>query len=286
MIPMHSVSRRTFLAASAALPFIVRQAGAQSKVAVGLELYSVRNDWMRDQLGTLRSVAKLGYEVVEFWAPYYQWTTDQAKETRKVMDDVGVKCLSTHNGPASFTADGMQKAIDLNQIIGSKAIIQSSAPRATTVDEWKKFAEGMTAATEKLRALGMTAGFHNHQTEWPPLAGGTQRPMDVLAANTPRDFILQLDVGTCVEAGHDPVAWITANPGRIRSMHCKDWGKGEGRGYGVLFGEGDAPWQAIFKAAESVGGVECYLIEQEAGPVEEQMLRAQKCLANYRKMRG
>ena len=29
----------------------------------------------------------------------------------------------------------------------------------------------------------------------------------------PKDVVLQFDVGTCVEAGADPVAWIKANPG-------------------------------------------------------------------------
>ena len=54
----------------------------------------------------------------------------------------------------------------------------------------------------------------------------------------------------------------------------------------MLFGEGVAPWREIFQAAESVGGVEHYLIEQEAGPTNEQMLRAERCLANWKKMRG
>ena len=31
----------------------------------------------------------------------------------------------------------------------------------------------------------------------------------------------------------------------------------------MVLGEGDAPWAGIFKAAESGGGVEYYLIEQE-----------------------
>ena len=67
--------------------------------------------------------------------------------------------------------------------------------------------------------------------------------------------------------GVDTVAWIKANPGRIKSIHLKDWGKGEGRGYTVAFGEGDVPWKSLFQAAESAGGVEYYLIEQEhAGP--------------------
>ena len=59
-----------------------------------------------------------------------------------------------------------------------------------------------------------------------------------------------------------------------------------GVGYAAIFGEGDAPWARIFKAAETTGGVEYYLIEQEAGPSDEQLARAEKCLANWRKMRA
>jgi sugar phosphate isomerase/epimerase len=82
----------------------------------------------------------------------------------------------------------------------------------------------------------------------------------------------------------DPVAWINANPGRIKSIHCKDWKAGE-VGYGAIFGEGDAPWKGILEAAEKVGGVECYIIEQEQGPVEGQLARAEQCLANWKRMR-
>ena len=74
--------------------------------------------------------------------------------------------------------------------------------------------------------------------------------MDYLAKNTKPTVILQLDVGTCVEAGSDPVAWIRANPGRIRSIHCKDWSPEADKHYKVLFGEGAADWKGIFQAAE------------------------------------
>jgi sugar phosphate isomerase/epimerase len=109
--------------------------------------------------------------------------------------------------------------------------------------------------------------------------------MDVLAANTPKDVTLQLDVGTCVDAGADPVAWIKANPRRITSIHCKEWGAGEGKGYKLLLGEGDAPWLKIFEAAEKVGGVEYYLIEQE-GSRYPSLETAERCLAAYKKLRG
>jgi sugar phosphate isomerase/epimerase len=257
---------------------------ATKRVPVGLELYSVRAEYMKDLPATVTAVAKMGYEVVEFWAPYFSWTMAQAKEVRTLLDGLGIKCLSTHNGGQSFTAEGLQKAIELNQVIGSKAIIMSSAGKVVGIDGWKALGDQMTTVVEKLRPLGMSTGFHNHQTEWRAIDG--QRPMDVLAASTPKDFVLQLDAGTCVEAGADPVAWIKANPGRIKSIHLKDWGAGEGRGYAVAFGDGDVPWKAIFSAAEPVGGIEYYLIEQEVSPPGTALDMAKRCLDNYKRLRG
>ncbi len=281
---MHSpaVSRRTFLTLAGALPLVAR-ARAASNIPVGIELYSVRDALAKDLPGTVRAVAKMGYEVVEFYSPYYEWTPSKASEVRKLLDELGIRCLSTHNSSTVFAPDGLQKAIELNQMIGSRSIVMASAGEVSGVDGWKAVADRLNAAAEKLAPLSMTAGFHNHAAEWRPVDG--KRPMDILASSTSKNVVLQLDVGTAVEAGTDPVAWINANPGRIKSMHCKDWAA-DGRGYTVVFGEGDAPWQKLFEAAEATGGIEHYLIEQEAGPTDQQLQRAERCLANWRKLRG
>jgi sugar phosphate isomerase/epimerase len=282
MAPHTTVSRRSFLALAGALPFAFKASAlGAGKIPVGLELYTVRDELTRDLLGTVRAVGKMGYEVVEFYSPYYSWTPEKAKEVRKLLDDLGVRCRSTHNDSASLTAENLPKAIELNRIIGSQYLIMASPGRVTGIDSWKAVADRLNAAAEKLKPAGMSTGYHNHQAEWRPVDG--QRPMDVIASGTTKDVVLQLDVGTCVEVGQDPVAWIKAHPGRIKSIHCKDWAPA--KGYGVLFGEGTSPWPKIFEAAESVGGVEYYLIEQEEGPAGEQLQRAERCLANYRKLR-
>jgi sugar phosphate isomerase/epimerase len=282
-----SLSRRGFLAATLASPLAAAIAtSAQKRPQLGLELFSVRQDLAKDLFGTVRTVRKIGYEAVEFFSPYYQWETAYAKQVRQLLDEIGLKAPSTHNSATVFTPEGLKKAIELNQIIGSTLIVMASAGRdVKTIDDWKRVADSLSAASETLRPLGMRAGFHNHQTEFIAIDG--TRPMDVLAKNTPKDFVLQFDVGTCVHAGQDPVAWIKANPGRIRSMHCKDWAPGEGpdKGYQVLTGEGAAPWKAIRAAAESVGGVETYLIEQEGSrfpPFET----IEKCLAAWKGMQS
>ncbi len=277
------LSRRSFLVSVAASPLRVKAAAGKSKIPVGLELYSVREELKTDLMGTVRAVAKLGYEGVEFYSPYFEWTADYAKEVRKLLDDLGIVCFSTHNGPNSFTSENIGKAVELNKIIGSKMIIMASAGRVDGLSGWKRVAEQLNRAAETAKAAGLRVGFHNHQTEFQPVEGDL--PMNVLAKNTGRDVVLQLDVGTCVHAGHDPVKWIEQNPGRIASVHCKDWSSDPNKGYRVLFGEGSAPWAKIFEAAERVGGVENYLIEQEGSdypPLET----VERCLANYRKMRS
>ncbi len=282
MSAKHSLSRRSFLSWSAAAPLALA-APAGKTLPIGLELYSVRDQLTKDLPGTVTAVAKMGYQVVEFFSPYFAWTVEQAKETRKLLDDLGIRCNSTHNGMNAFTDDGISKAIDLNHALGVKYIVLASAGRINGLDGWRQLGDRLTQAMEKLRPAGLRAGYHNHQLEFTPIDG--KRPMEVLAASTPKDFMLQLDVGTCVEMGSDPVAWIKANPGRINSLHLKDWAPGADKGYKVLFGEGVCPWKQIFQAAESVGGAEYYLIEQEGSrfPAFE---TAERCLANYKKMRA
>src|SRR6266542_1535754 len=129
------LSRRAFLAMAAAAPFAASSAlrGAKN-VPVGLELY----------------------------APYLEWTPETARSVRKVLDDSGLKCRSTHNNGPSFTPDGLKKAIELNQIIGSTYIIMASAPSVTSLDGWKGVADQLTAVAAQLKPMGMATGYHNH----------------------------------------------------------------------------------------------------------------------------
>ncbi len=280
MMSRHCLSRRSFFALAASTPLL---AAKGKRVPVGLELYSVRDQMQKDLKGTVTAVAKLGYQGVEFYSPYYNWTSEYAKEIRKLLDDLGIRCYSTHNGAEAYAPENIAKSIELNQIIGSKIIVMASAGRVEGIDGWKKVAATLEQGAEKFKAAGLRAGYHNHQAEFKVLDG--QRPIDVIASNTSKSVVLQLDVGTCVEVGYDPVAWINKNPGRLASIHCKDYAPPPGKGYEVLFGDGAAPWKKIFQAAEKTGGVEYYLIEQEGSeypPIET----VQKCLANFHKLHG
>ena len=142
----NALTRRHFLALAGAVPAALLApasmtrvfgqtaapggpAGKRAKYPIGLELYSVRDEVGRDVPNTLRQVAGMGYEVVEFYAPYYEWSRPRAKEIRSLLDDLGLRCYSTHNHIEAFTpGPGLGKAIELNQILGTRIIVMASAP--------------------------------------------------------------------------------------------------------------------------------------------------------------
>lgn len=251
-------------------------------IPIGLELWTVRTDLKKDMMATLGAVASLGYQSVEFFSTYLDWTLDEARAVRARIDALGLTCASTHNGMRAFTPEAFDKTVELNHILGSPFVIVASIPPVAALDGWKRAADAFADVAERLRPHGLAAGLHNHQREWTPLEG--ERPIEVVAARTPRDFILQLDVGPAVEAGIDTVAWIQAHPGRIRSMHLRDWSAT--RGYHIAFGEGDCPWRDIFAAAESVGGVESYLVENGHSTPDEEFPIAERSLANWQRLRA
>src|SRR5215469_13045798 len=98
-MPRPALSRRSFLAASGAAS--IGLLSAAKRIPIGLEMYSVRNEQNKDLTATVRAVAQMGYEVVEFFAPYFNWSIAQAKDVRSLMNDLGIRCNSTHNaGPS------------------------------------------------------------------------------------------------------------------------------------------------------------------------------------------
>lgn len=279
-------TRRSFLALAGAAPLAwspLAGAARRKRIPVGLEIYSVKEEEKQDLLGTLGALAKMGYEGVEFWAPYLDWTPEYAKEVRKRLDGLKMKCFSTHNRDYYFSAENLGKAIDLNGILGSKYVVLAGAGKIPDLDGWKKLAESQTAAHEKLKAAGLRGGFHNLTAEWKLVDG--KRPIDILTAGTPKDYAFQVDTATCMASGGDPIAFVEANPGRVRSFHLKDWSPKPEEGYKVLLGEGIGQWKKLTEVAEKVGGVEFYLIEQE-GSRFPPMETVKRCLDNFKKLRA
>jgi sugar phosphate isomerase/epimerase len=284
----NQLSRRSFIALTAAattsLPNLVRVGlPPAKKIPLGIELYSVRNALKQDPQGTVKAVAQMGYQCVEFFSPYYEWTEAQAADMRKLMDDLHIHCYSTHNDAANLKKENIEKTRALNKILGCKYVVVASAKPADGPDGWSAVADLLNAGAELLAPSGLKTGYHNHELEFTPVNG--KRPIETIAVKTKPSVMLQLDVGTCVQAGSDPVAWIKQNPGRIHSLHLKDFSPEPDKGFKVLFGEGTAKWKEIFAAAESLGGAEYYLMEQEGSRLSE-LDTAKACLESYNKLRA
>jgi sugar phosphate isomerase/epimerase len=280
-----ALSRRQFLAAAASAPF----AAAAKHVPMGLLLFAVRQDLERDLPGTLNAVARMGFEGVEFFGPYFSWSPAFAKQVRLQLDELNLPCLSTHNEAPAFTQDGLSHAIELNQILGSKNVVcvrglatpgRSNGFAGEGLEGWKQIGDKLSQASERLAALHMTCAFHNHAVEFQP-PGGT-RPIDLLAKN--RQLYFHLDIGPCRQSGTDPVAFIGQYPGRIQAVLCSDW-PNDANHHPPLIGKGAAPWRRIFEAAENDGGVRFYLVQQE-GSAEPPLEAVEKDLKNFRSLHG
>lgn len=277
-MPGRTPTRREFLALTAIAATAAR--AQKNAPPIGLQQTAVGRNIQQDLPATLRAVAAMGYDLIEFSAgSWAKWTPAEARSVRAQLDSLKLRCRSTHNEIASFTGDGVAKAIEINGIVGSDTIVSvrgpGSAAAPANLDAWKRFSDQLSATADRLRAAHMTLGFHNHEIEFRPLEG--TRPIDILAAN--KDIVsFHLNVGLCLKGGGDPAAFIGQCPGRIQSLLCQDF-------------EGKARWKEILPAAERTGGLQFYLIQRTDGlslvPREGDDLLdfARQDLAFFRKLR-
>ena len=156
----HTLSRRSFLAVLGTVPLMTSALAAappvRKRIPIGIQMYSVRDDEKRDLFATLKGLREMGYECVEFWAPYFDWTPARARGVRKQLDDLGLRCYSNHTGVKHCTAEHLPHAIELNHILGSRYVIMAHAGPQPNLDGWKRTAEVLSKAHEQLKAAGIT----------------------------------------------------------------------------------------------------------------------------------
>src|SRR5260370_15005813 len=139
----------------------------------------------------------MGYQGVEFYAPYFEWSENQTKQMRKLLEELGIRCFSTHNSSSYLSAENISRARDMNLILGSKYLVMASANPKPGPDGWKAVADSLNFAADRLESSGLKAGYHNHRPELTP--AGNQRPIAILAKNTQPPMVLQMGVATSLE---------------------------------------------------------------------------------------
>jgi sugar phosphate isomerase/epimerase len=234
----------------------VSQLSAAKKVPLAVQLYSVRQLGQKDLAAVLAKVKQLGYDGVEF-AGYYD---HEPKAVKKMLTDNGLKVAGTHTGIDLLTGDNYQKTVDLMKVIANKNIIVPSLPPKyrATLAAWKETAQVFNEISDKLKSEGMVIGYHNHTVEFQPLEG--QIPLEVFFQAAKPAVKIQLDVGHCRRAGGDPVAFIKKFPGRVVSIHIKEYSPDNPD---APLGDGVVDWKGVFKQLESKPGIEWYISEEE-----------------------
>jgi sugar phosphate isomerase/epimerase len=261
---MSPLTRREFIGSAtvgaaalmAARSGLLAAAPSYKKCPIGVQLYSVRNDFNKDVPGTLAGLKKIGYDGVEF-AGYANKT---AADLKKMLDDNGLKAAGSHiqgGLPVLQQAAGLQKEIDFNKTLGNDRLIIAMG-NARTVADWTKMADDFSAVSAKLKAAGLRLGYHNHTAEFTAVDG--QIPEYLFFDKASPDVFVQLDVGHCLHAGGDPVAVVKKYNSRLVTMHIKDW---NAKTRGDIVGEGDVKWADVLDACSTCPNLQWYTIEEE-----------------------
>ena len=286
--------RREFIARSAAAATCLAVSGLAAAAATGkkipvtLELYSLRAEAAKDLPGTLTAIQKMGYDGIELVCEKGGLVSNQTlwerpfKDVAAMIKDHGLSVYSVHHTFALFQDDQLERTIEINRMVGNRNLICSWMNPSQAIAPWYEHAKTFNAIQEKLQKYGMHLGLHNHDAELKPVEG--KLPWDVFMDNTVSGVTGQMHLAWFPASGLDPVAYIRKYPGRSRTLQLNDWAPGK---QSVLLGEGQIDWKALFAAAESVGGIEVYVIEQESYPEGIAPLDAcRRCLENFHQLHG
>ena len=249
-----------------------------ARIPISLQLYSVREDCANDLPGTLKAVADMGYEGVEF-AGYHNRSAD---ELRQMCDELKLTVVGTHLGIGTLLGDQLAETVIFNRTLGHRYLIVPGLAEEyrATAAAWRQTAATFNDIAAKAAALDAQIGYHNHRLEFEDLDG--EIPWDIFCGGTPQNVITQLDVGHCMRGGGDPVASLHKYAGRAQLVHVKEYDPADET---TVVGEGIVPWEKVFEACETVGGTQWYVVEHEryaAGPLE----CVEACLRNLQKIRG
>jgi sugar phosphate isomerase/epimerase len=275
----------SLLLAASAAPAAVGT-GPSFKGPVGLQLYSLRGEFIRNVPATLEKVKGYGVRWVELAGTY---NLPPAK-FRQMLDQNQLKAVSGHF-PFERYRDDIETVAAEAKALGLEYAGCAWIPHQGDFDE----AQCRTAvavfnkAGEALARHGIKFFYHTHGYEFRKHGNGTL--MDLLIAEThPKHVAFEMDVFWVVHPGHDPAAWLRKYPTRWALLHVKDMKKGLATGVltgkadvtnDVTVGTGQMNWPDILKAAAEVG-VKYYFIEDESPTAAEQIPQSLKFLETVR----
>lgn len=249
-----------------------------SDIPIGVQLYSVRHELDQDFEGTLRALAEMGLDGVEF-ADYHGHS---AVEIRNILDKYGLESHGSHIMFDIFAEDRFDETIEFHETLGNKNFIIRWIPEEdwNTRDAYMRTIESYNNVVEKLEPYDMRLGYHNHDYIFDTYDGKTL--WDIMVENTDERFIMQFDTANAAVIGVDPEDVIRRNPGRTPSMHVKAYSE---ENEAAVVGDDDLNWPGIIDAAEQIGGIEKYILEYEIEGVPP-LQAIEQTLHNFREIRA
>lgn len=185
---------------------------------IGLQLYSVREDISADMDGTLKQIADMGYDCVEF-AGYFDHS---AEEVKAMCDKYGLEIPSVHQRHVVFLED-TENAVSFIKTLGVKySAIPWASPDSWTND-YEKNMEEFTAASKILKENGIQLLYHNHDCEF-KLTHNGKKIFDSMFEELGTD-IIQPELDTCWAkySGNDPIEYIKKFSDSAEVLHLKDF---------------------------------------------------------------
>lgn len=206
--------------------------------AVGLQLYTLRDELAKDAKGTIEKVAAAGYAHVE---TFYHYTTATAKadywgltpkELKALLAANNLKTYSGHYQLNDFLTrgngnmDALKIQLEIAQELGQHYLVVP-VPPFMLIDKMKAadyqfMASQMNKAGELCKKAGMQLGYHNHFWEFKTQDNG-KTGYDILLSETQKDLVIfELDLFWITKAGFKPTDYFKKYPGRFPMWHVKD----------------------------------------------------------------
>lgn len=268
---METHNRRTFVktAAIGSLGLLAASkiSFAPSVPEPGIQLYTVRDAMKANAKDTLAQVSKLGYKNLEL-AGYSngKFYGMEPVEFRKVVEDLGMKVISSHTGVEVKGVDtgNAQKMAEDHAKIGVKYCVQPwlVEERRKTADSYKKFVDELNLVAAVMKKSGIRFGYHNHDFEFKKVDNVIPFYDIYLKNADPKLMTFELDLYWATKAGHNPVDIFKKYPGRFELWHVKDMENSADKFFAPV-GTGTINFKEIF-AHQKDSGLKYYFVEQDA----------------------
>ena len=260
---MPEVSRRELLALLAIGARALR--ADPLGLPIGSQTYPFRQRIREgDFAGVCKDLAALGVGIIELCSPGYSEFSSltDAKQTRKIIEDHGLKCPSAHFSMSEFRnklSERIAWAADIGMTqMGTASLGGQMKNGVTTMDAVKRAADEYNKIAEQTAKAGMQQFLHDEGFEVSHVDGRLTYEV-LLEVLDPKLVKMQFQMSAMKEVG-DPVMYFTKYPGRFISMHLQ----GVGEHTTVAVGKDGLDWAKIFAAAKT-GGLKNYFVELDWG---------------------